>query len=137
MTGECHAELDYLARTPAIYDPFTMCSRYSLLRPSEITCSPIVYLMISLVAALLYLPALGFDFVYDDHYQVLTNRSVLSGDRSIGSVLKLFLEATFPGDLYRPITVISYRLNYLVTGLSANAFHLINITYSTYLKFPL
>ena len=83
--------------------------------------------MISLVAALLYLPALGFDFVYDDHYQVLTNRSVLSGDRSIGSVLKLFLEATFPGDLYRPITVISYRLNYLVTGLSANAFHLINI----------
>ncbi|MCI5066099.1 hypothetical protein MRY87_10280 [bacterium] len=80
-----------------------------------------------LLAVLLYSPAILFDFAYDDFFQIAQNGSVLSSERSWRSLFFAFLEPTFPGDLFRPVTVTTYRLQAVLSGSTPMAFHLLNV----------
>ncbi len=81
------------------------------------------WLIVSVVSALLYLPAVGFDFAYDDYHQILYRESI-TGNKPLASVITA---PTFPGDLYRPLTTATYWLQYRISGDDARSFHLLNI----------
>uniref|UniRef100_A0A8D8X1R3 dolichyl-phosphate-mannose--protein mannosyltransferase n=1 Tax=Cacopsylla melanoneura TaxID=428564 RepID=A0A8D8X1R3_9HEMI len=95
-----------------------------------------------LVAFLIYYNNLDGDFVYDDSRAILTNPDVQ---------LKTPVSELFNNDYwgtpitspnshgsYRPLTVLTFRLNYLMCGLKPNSFHMVNnllhsaITYLVY-----
>jgi len=77
------------------------------------------------VAALTaYAPSLRYGFVQDDYLNVVDNPFI----RSIGGWLHALREPMFPGNLYRPITLISHGLVYSLFGLNPIAYHAFNIT---------
>ncbi|MCB0317446.1 MAG: hypothetical protein KDD56_01730, partial [Bdellovibrionales bacterium] len=80
-----------------------------------------------LIPFFIFLPSLFFDFSYDDFHQIHFHDFLKTNEISIESVLFPFFEATFPGDVYRPLTVFSYRINFLLFGLNPLSYHLFNI----------
>ena len=84
-------------------------------------------LVSGIVAFVLYLPSFFFDFTYDDFHQIHNHPIVTSSAVTIESLLFPFFEPTFPGDVFRPLSVFSYRINFLLFGFNASSFHLLNI----------
>lgn len=82
-----------------------------------------------MVAGVLYLPALKYEFVYDDEYFVLRNESI----RSWSNVPRYFYDryqyavTHKPIGMWRPLRNISYLLDYKAAGLSPVWFHAHNI----------
>lgn len=72
----------------------------------------------ALMAALVYLNALGNPFVYDDHRVVLENFSI----RDLSNVRALLLN-----DLFRPVVNISYAVDYARAGLDPSGYHITNL----------
>jgi len=72
-----------------------------------------------------YVNTIKNGFVYDDNDLILRNPQVKKA-----SVQEIF-STPFWGErkfgLWRPITILSFRLNYLMKGFSASLFHLTNI----------
>lgn len=96
-----------------------------LTQRSTLTC----YRVIIVVSAfLLYVSTLAFDFTYDDAAHVIYNPLVTAPDASVSSFSQIFWEPTPPGNLYRPLTTLSYRIDFLVWGLYPPlGFHLCNV----------
>ncbi len=84
-------------------------------------------ILLVLVAIATFLPTLSFGFTYDDFYQILYNTVVANPQRTAQSVAAPWLEPTFPGDLYRPLTVFTYRIGYLLHGSKPFWEHLLNV----------
>lgn len=80
-----------------------------------------------LVAVILYNNTATFDFAYDDTLQILYNPQATSRSLSPWSILRLFIEPTPPGDLYRPLTTLTYSITWNLFGLLPGIFHLTNI----------
>ena len=81
-----------------------------------------------LAAFLLYLNALPNPFLLDDHDAIATNPDVVQPAR-LG---RLWVDDYWAGrgddpNLYRPLTILSYRLNAAASGLSPEAFRLVNV----------
>ena len=84
------------------------------------------------LALLAYANSLRNGFALDDETIVVKSQLI----RSLGNLGRIFTtdywtgagatDSVDPG-LYRPLTVLSYALNYRVSGLSATAFHLTNL----------
>lgn len=71
-----------------------------------------------------------YDFAYDDSARI--KREVLVTRPWSGLVVEageILSSPTFPGDLYRPLTTASYRLDYLIFGLKPYGFHVTNVLY--------
>jgi len=86
------------------------------------------YLYIAILFILsfgVYVNTIKNEFVYDDNDLILRNPQVKKS-----SVQEIF-STPFWGErkfgLWRPITILSFRLNYLMKGFSASLFHLTNI----------
>jgi tetratricopeptide (TPR) repeat protein len=100
------------------------------------------FIILALACFLPYWNSLGNDFVYDDHYVVESNAVV----RSL-SVVDIFTSPFWQGfasetggTYYRPLTVLTYALDYAVSGATARQFHKTNLllhTLSTLLVFLL
>ena len=75
---------------------------------------------------LLYGNSLKGDFVYDDHF--FADRAEL---RSPAYLFKVWTEPYLPqhiaSGLYRPLTVFSFALNFIIFGNSPLSFHVVNI----------
>ena len=78
---------------------------------------------IFLIAVLVYLPALANGFAFDDLLQIVENPAI----RSVDQILKGLLAPTYPGDLYRPLPLLSYGIINLFWGLNPLPYHLINL----------
>ena len=82
-------------------------------------------LIIFLLSFAVYINTVRNGFVYDDNDLILKNPQVKEAS------LKEIFSAPFWGErkygLWRPITILSFRLNYLMKGFSASLFHLSNI----------
>lgn len=87
-----------------------------------------ICLLVFIIAFLTYQPSLQYDFTYDDSHQIVKNSYVRNADTSIEQIFSIFAQPTIPGDLYRPIVILSLRLNYLIGGLDPGIYHLTNIT---------
>ena len=85
----------------------------------------LVALVIITSGLALYWPTLSYSFVYDDHIQIVNNPLVVGFSSS--SIAKIFVEPTFPGNLYRPVTTLSFGLTSYLFGITPLAFHLLNV----------
>lgn len=70
---------------------------------------------------------LFFDFAYDDFHRIHKHGLVTSSEISASTLLFPFFEPTQPDNLFRPLTTLSFRLNYIVGGLNPIGYHLVNI----------
>ncbi|NOZ63771.1 MAG: tetratricopeptide repeat protein [Caldiserica bacterium] len=82
-------------------------------------------LLLFLLSLVVYVNTVKNGFVYDDNDLILKNPQVKEAS------IKEIFSTPFWGEkkygLWRPITVLSFRLNYLMKGFSASLFHLSNI----------
>ena len=91
--------------------------------------SPLRWLLIPavfLAATLVYLPAITGDFFFDDILNIVDEGSVKIPNLS----LPYLLEAAFPLDLgsgIRPVSRLSFALNYYASGMNPAAFKLVNM----------
>ncbi|XP_058804494.1 protein O-mannosyl-transferase TMTC1-like isoform X2 [Phymastichus coffea] len=90
-----------------------------------------VYPAVGLVALGAYLNALGGDFVHDDIPAIVRNKDVLA-QNPWSSLLKDDFWGTPMNDpsshkSYRPLTTLTFRLNYLAAGLTPSWYHATNV----------
>lgn len=79
-------------------------------------------------AVLLYLPTLGFGWVYDDQTEVVGNLFI----RSLAHIPDIFTTTVWAGAgmetfLYRPLALVTYALNYQISGLAPWSYHMVNV----------
>ena len=81
-------------------------------------------LLILAGTALVYLPALGFGFVYDDRYQILRNPRIQSW-RYFGSYFlhHVWIHQSPQGSYYRPLFLACLRLNHWIFGYRPAGWH--------------
>ncbi len=77
---------------------------------------------------LLYINAFSGGFYYDDIHSIVDNHYI----RSFSNVLGFFLNPDFfsqdpAKSMYRPVLLISYALNYHISGYQSWSYHLVNI----------
>lgn len=89
------------------------------------------FALIAALALACYLNSLEFDLVHDDVFAIKDNKDVQENT----SILDLFkndfwgkpMSSNLSHKSYRPVCVLTFRLNYLVHGLSPFGFHLVNV----------
>ncbi|CAL4135362.1 unnamed protein product, partial [Meganyctiphanes norvegica] len=87
--------------------------------------------IIILVSIVVYISALGCDFVFDDISAIKENRDL----RPNTPITNLFLHDFWGTPMhkeqshksYRPLCVLTFRLNYLVHELEAAGYHIVNV----------
>lgn len=83
------------------------------------------------VSVVVYSNSLGGEFVYDDQYFVVKNLAI----RSLENFPDYFTKssaiafADLSKDVYRPITTLSYALDYLLWRLDSFGYHLTNVVF--------
>ena len=102
-------------------------------RPPRHTVRVLSFIILALACFLPYWNSLGNDFVYDDHYVVESNAVV----RYL-SVVDIFTSPFWQGfaserggAYYRPLTVLTYALDYAISGVTARQFHTTNLLLHT------
>ncbi len=81
-------------------------------------------LVIALLAATVYWVTLSFEFVLDDIIHIVENKNIIDGSKTFVDIFSSPIE---PGNLYRPLLILSYRLTHDFFGLIPGPFHLTNI----------
>jgi len=76
------------------------------------------------LAVIVYLNGLTGEFLYDDHHYILNNKQVTGEHSVFGHSTPS--ERPYLG-LYRPLVVLSYRLNWLASGFQPVMFHATNV----------
>ena len=85
--------------------------------------------LVAIVAVATYAGTLGHGFALDDGPEVVDNAHV----RSLAGVATVFTTSSWAGagdasvPMYRPLTTLSYSLNYALGGLNPFGFHLLNV----------
>jgi hypothetical protein len=75
-----------------------------------------------LLATLCYWSSINFNFSGDDFVQIVQNPLVTTH-----SFLAILKTATYPGDLYRPLTTISFAAEHMLWGNSPLGYHIVNL----------
>ncbi len=83
----------------------------------------ICWILIGSAALSLFFSSIFFDFTYDDFWQIHRNELV-TGDSAWPEI---FWTATPPGNLYRPLSTLSYALTYRFFGENPLPYHLFNL----------
>ncbi len=82
--------------------------------------SRIAALILLVLTACVYVNTLGNEFTQDDYFYIVPNEQIRS------TPWRLF--AVHPSNgLYRPVTMLSFALNYAVGGLHPQGFHFLNV----------
>ncbi|XP_031633037.1 protein O-mannosyl-transferase TMTC1-like isoform X2 [Contarinia nasturtii] len=89
------------------------------------------YALISLIAIMVYLNGINGEFVHDDIPAIKLNKDVIGTNK----ITRLFFNDFWGAPMndpnshksYRPLTVLSFRLNYYLFGLKPFWFHFTNI----------
>ncbi len=103
----------------------------SFFPPSTILSSLLWGVVPMATVAACYLNSLGGDVVHDDIFAIQDNPDLLPST----PLWRLFsndfwgepMSSVTSHKSYRPLTVLSFRLNYLLTGLDSWSYHLFNV----------
>ena len=89
---------------------------------------PTLTVAVAVLGCAVYLPALRAQFTFDDTYIIVDNPMV-TGGATLGDIFTSHYWAgeDARGNLYRPLVVLSYRLNFLLAGLNPWSYHLVNL----------
>ena len=91
-------------------------------------------LFIGIIAVIARAPCLSGDFIHDDFPHILWNQDVINNESNwtslfsndiLGQTLKSW-NKSISQDLYKPLTILTYRLNYIFLGSSSFYFHVVN-----------
>lgn len=90
------------------------------------------YFVITICILLVYCNSLGCDFTFDDNSAIVQNRHVRSNESTWWSVFSVDywgtpIESEHSHKSYRPVTLLTFRLNYLISGLDPFGYHLGNV----------
>ncbi|XP_060586421.1 protein O-mannosyl-transferase TMTC1-like isoform X2 [Ruditapes philippinarum] len=90
------------------------------------------YLIPAALAFICYINGLNGDFVHDDIFAIKKNPDV-HGKTELWNLLKndfwgKSISSTTSHKSYRPLTVFTFRLNYILAGLDPFFYHVINVT---------
>ncbi len=106
------------------------CSQKLSQLPS-LSSSPIFYLVffsLLFLPFLIYFPSLHYDFVWDDHSFLVSNKSILEDTPWAAHFVDRTTQAESPeAQIYRPIRNLSYCLEHKLLGLTPFWFHFNNI----------
>ena len=92
----------------------------------DLIIKAVTYLLPPLVALLVFLPTLGFDFVsWDDPQYVYENPAIRSLEPS--SLRHVF--TTIDETKWHPLTIVSFAVDYALWGLDPRGFHLTNVLF--------
>jgi protein O-mannosyl-transferase len=88
-------------------------------------------LIIPIIGCLIYLNTLGGDLVYDDRFAIVENPTV-TGQSGLAEIFTTDfwgrpIQSPKSHKSYRPVTVLSFRLNYLFVGLRPAMYHATNV----------
>ena len=83
-----------------------------------------VFVVLTLLASLVYLNALPNQFVFDDYELVVENRQI----RSLTKIPDILGFGDAPRR-YRPVRFVSYSFDYFFFGLDPRGYHLFNLVY--------
>ncbi|KAL3990780.1 TPR repeat family protein [Acanthocheilonema viteae] len=86
-------------------------------------------IVITVVAILSFSSNIHGDFVFDDREAIINNKAI----REIGKILKSDfwgypIRSSHSHKSYRPITTITFAINYAISGLCTTSYHIVNIT---------
>jgi hypothetical protein len=87
-----------------------------------LTC--LSYCAVALLALVIYFPSLHFDFAFDDILQITHNPQITVTEEGAAN---LFFTPSPPGNLYRPLTLLTYKLQFNQFGLDPEPFHALNV----------
>ena len=91
----------------------------------------LILLIFTLIAFLVFGNSLFGNFVFDD-LAIVRDRDELKNIQHLPLLLfEPYHKLGYDGDLYRPLTMISFSLNYFITGEKPWGFHLFNILLHT------
>lgn len=88
-----------------------------------------VFLFLALFSSILYINSISGEFIWDDQSFVADNISI----RSLRNFPQFFTDnktgatGELANDVYRPITTLSYAIDYAIWGLNSFGYHLTNI----------
>jgi len=85
-------------------------------------------IFIAAVAFLFYSNTLEHDFVLDDYSQIIKNEKVIISEIKYSEI---FTSPVFPGNLYRPLLISSYKATYNLFGTDPYFFHFTNVSLHT------
>jgi protein O-mannosyl-transferase len=85
--------------------------------------APRVAVLLALLAAVAYANTLKGGFTFDDEPDIRRNPAVTHGVDLAG----IFISPLPPGDLYRPLTVLTFAANEALSPANASLFHAVNI----------
>ena len=91
-------------------------------------------LLIFLLAVIVYSNSLGGEFVYDDAYFVVKNINI----RNLENIPSFFVNPcavafeALSQDVYRPVTAISYAIDYFFWKLDTFGYHLMNVLFHSF-----
>src|SRR5437773_4448316 len=86
------------------------------------------FAFVSLLAGAPYLATPGFDFVFDDRHLIVHNAFLREATSPLTAFTHDFWHGTpYAAAYYRPLVVVSFALNGLLTGWGPAGFHLVNI----------
>jgi len=87
------------------------------------------YAAIAAIAAICYAGTLSGGFVFDDVEIIVQNPLVTGPDAALSEIFTShYWQHVIPsGNLYRPLTILSYRLNAAVDGLEPAGYHAVNV----------
>ncbi|MFZ4572665.1 MAG: hypothetical protein ACOYM0_16195, partial [Bacteroidales bacterium] len=93
----------------------------------------------SAAAFMLYFNTIGHDYVLDDYFAITSNKLVQEGVHGIPSLLLTDFWNSAGKELgyYRPLSLITFALEYQFFGLSPHISHLINVILYAFLVFML
>lgn len=92
---------------------------------------PIALTLITLLSLTVYWVSLDFDFALDDYVQIVRNELVTE---PAVTMQEIFSKPVFPGNLYRPLLISSYRITHGIVGLDPFYFHLTNIILHSFIS---
>jgi tetratricopeptide (TPR) repeat protein len=97
--------------------------------PAARRSAGLVALAVATFAFAIYAGTLGHGFALDDGPEVVDNAHI----RSLASIPRVFTTASWAGagdaqvPMYRPLTTLTYSLDYAVHGLAPLGYHIINV----------
>ncbi len=83
---------------------------------------------VALIAVVVYLNAIPADFAFDD--KLIQRDPRINGSEGFWRIFVTDYWYKYIGtsaDLYRPLTIASYALNFMIAGLNSSAFHAVNV----------
>lgn len=86
-----------------------------------------------LILSLLVLPcvlfwqSLSYDFVFDDFARIHQHHAVIESGGLFNSIKQAFLSSYAPGNLYRPVSTLSFQLNFSFGQLEPFSYHLLSL----------